>query len=442
MSTLSDFSAPAIDGTPTDLSAYDGKVVLVVNTASQCGLTGQYKGLQELQRHLRRPGPGRARLPVRPVRQPGARRRGGDLRVLRAQLRRHLPDVRQGRRQRRRRPPALRVAQGRQGRAARQRSSGTSPSSWSAATARSSTATRRRRSPRTSPRTSRRRCDPGQRPRRGGIRRGGDVGSSSGSEWRRDGRFTTSRTRECEGCRHHHRHRHPVLVHIGQGRAAVARGGLIRFSCGPDPVTITLERTAKVVNTSSRVVLDGDGRVTLSGGGVRRILYMNTCDGAQVWTTSHCNDQESPRLVVRQMGSPTATRQVRPRMAGRRRHLRARRPREDRRLQFAREPVGPDGSRPGRRSRASPEPVRRPARRRRRSSFTGGRCSNGSALSSISVSWTSPTRRSPATEPWAAEPTPRAPGRRAAAAGGAIYMDGDDIHPRAGGLDDHRQPRP
>ena len=34
---------------------------------------------------------------------------------------------------------------------------------------------------------------------------------------------------------------------------------------------------------------------------MRRILYMNTCDRAQVWTTSHCNDQASPRLVVRQM---------------------------------------------------------------------------------------------------------------------------------------------
>ena len=48
MTSLSDFSAPAIDGTDTDLAQYDGKVVLVVNTASQCGFTGQYKGLQQL----------------------------------------------------------------------------------------------------------------------------------------------------------------------------------------------------------------------------------------------------------------------------------------------------------------------------------------------------------------------------------------------------------
>ena len=48
MTTLHDFRARAIDGTDTDLSAYAGKVVLVVNTVSECGYTGQYKGLQEL----------------------------------------------------------------------------------------------------------------------------------------------------------------------------------------------------------------------------------------------------------------------------------------------------------------------------------------------------------------------------------------------------------
>src|SRR3954471_7809763 len=82
---------------------------------------------------------------------------------------------------------------------------------------------------------------------------------------------------------------------------AVARGGIIRFRCGPSPVRITLKRTAKVVNTSRRVVLDGRGLVTLSGGGRRRILYQNTCDKRQTWTTSHCDDQAAPRLVVQNL---------------------------------------------------------------------------------------------------------------------------------------------
>ena len=79
---------------------------------------------------------------------------------------------------------------------------------------------------------------------------------------------------------------------------AVARGGIITFNCGPAPVTIVMIDTAKVVNTSAVVVLDGGGKVTLSGAGQRRILYMNTCDQAQIWTTSHCQNQANPELTI------------------------------------------------------------------------------------------------------------------------------------------------
>ena len=48
MTTLGDFSATTIDGQQADLSTYEGNVVLVVNTASQCGFTPQYAGLQDL----------------------------------------------------------------------------------------------------------------------------------------------------------------------------------------------------------------------------------------------------------------------------------------------------------------------------------------------------------------------------------------------------------
>lgn len=83
---------------------------------------------------------------------------------------------------------------------------------------------------------------------------------------------------------------------------AVAKGGKIVFNCGAEPITIKLDRVAKIFNDANEnVVIDGGGLVTLSGEGKTRILYMNTCDSDQNWTTSHCQNQDHPKLTLQNL---------------------------------------------------------------------------------------------------------------------------------------------
>lgn len=56
MTTLADFRADSLTGGTVQLSDFLGKVVLVVNTASKCGLTPHYEGLEQLYRELKDDG--------------------------------------------------------------------------------------------------------------------------------------------------------------------------------------------------------------------------------------------------------------------------------------------------------------------------------------------------------------------------------------------------
>lgn len=53
MASVYDYEANSLDGKPADLADYKGKVLLIVNTASQCGFTPQFAGLEALYERYR-----------------------------------------------------------------------------------------------------------------------------------------------------------------------------------------------------------------------------------------------------------------------------------------------------------------------------------------------------------------------------------------------------
>jgi hypothetical protein len=210
---------------------------------------------------------------------------------------------------------------------------------------------------------------------------------------------------------------------------AVAKGGVIRFRCGPGPVRIEMRRTAKVVNTSRRVVLDGRGRVTLSGGGTRRILYQDTCDQRQTWTTSHCDDQATPQLVVQHLTFAAGNSTGETGEGGGGGAIFARGGRlkiVDATFTGNRcDPTGPDlgGAAVRALSQYHGLPVTVAG-----STFTRGRCSNGAGISSIGVSWSVYNSVFTDNRAIGRGANPAHSGTPGGGSGGAAYFDGNDFH--------------
>jgi hypothetical protein len=212
---------------------------------------------------------------------------------------------------------------------------------------------------------------------------------------------------------------------------AVAKGGVITFNCGPKPVTITMKATAKVVNTSHRVVLDGGNRVTLSGGGKHQILYMNTCDKKQIWTTDDCFDQEWPHLIVQNLtfeDGYSAVRQTSTSFYGGGAIYA-----EGGQLKVVNSQFignrcyksGPDLG--GAAIRALAQWRNRPVYITS-DTFRGGVCSNGGALSSIDVNWDVFNSLMINNRAIGFGANPAQVGTPGGGSGGAIYTDGDNYN--------------
>jgi len=88
--------------------------------------------------------------------------------------------------------------------------------------------------------------------------------------------------------------------------SAVAGGGVVTFNCGSAPLTIVVPEIDIIndggVTKDGSVTIDGGGKITLSGGGQNRILRQNTCDESLHYTSTRCDLQTTPHMVVQNIG--------------------------------------------------------------------------------------------------------------------------------------------
>ena len=206
-------------------------------------------------------------------------------------------------------------------------------------------------------------------------------------------------------------------------------------------MTIKLTSTAKLSNTHARVVIDGRNLVTLDGGGKHRILYLDTCDQSQTWTTSHCQNQSTPQLIVQNLTLQNGNSSGQDFDGGGGGAI------FDRggRLRIVHstfvgnrcESTGPD---------LGGGAVRALSQYRNRAVYvTGSRffdnaCSNGAALSSIGVSWVVLNSRFTGGRAEGQGANPARAGTPGGGSGGAIYTDGDNYTVQIAGstlTDDH-----
>jgi hypothetical protein len=187
-----------------------------------------------------------------------------------------------------------------------------------------------------------------------------------------------------------------------------------------------------VVNTTRLIVLDGGGLVTLSGGGTRQILYLNTCDPKQQIIASDCYDQQFPRLIVQNItfenGSSTVQQSKKGwfggggggaiyALGGQFKAV------NSRFLNNTCYQYGPDLG--GAAIRALAQWNNLPVYITN-DTFQGGQCSNGGALSSIGTSWVILNSVMTGNSAIGFGQNPALPGTPGGGSGGAIYADGND----------------